>query len=186
MSRPVVILLYAAAVMIVVSCRREAAVPAQADGGPTVTSTTLTGPPQDLSNAQINTAIAPDTGRFVNDSRVGSSLGADGLVAEPKSEFTADEDIHLSLWLNKTPSGLQTRAALEDAGGKVLETQIRPMKGEPTVTFTFSRGKLPPGNYKILGYWGGNIAAEHEITVAAAPAKSPAKAKGKARAKSKG
>ena len=47
---------------------------------------------------------------------------------------------------------------------------------------TFSRdvtvngAPVKAGTYKVTGYWGGNIAAEHELTV-----KAPAKAKGKKR-----
>ncbi|HUP47491.1 MAG TPA: hypothetical protein VNA04_01745 [Thermoanaerobaculia bacterium] len=179
MSSRFFIIFYVAVVLIVVSCRREAAAPQEGGPGPTGTATTLTGPPQDLAGAQINTSLAPDAGMFVSDSRIGPSLGEDGLVAEEKTEFAANEDIHLSLWLKRSPPGLQTSAKLEDAAGKELAVERKAMSGESTVTFKLGGRKLRPGTYKVTGYWGGNVAAEYDITVVAPSSASRPAKKGK-------
>ena len=178
----IVILLYVAATLCVASCRRETTqLPAQTATTGTNT-TTVAGEPRDLKDANINLAITPDKGQFVTDSRIGPALGADGLVAEEKTEFTSDQDVHLSLWLKESPAGLQTGAVIADSKGKEVDVERRPMKGEKTVTFTLGDKKLKPGKYLVTGYWGGNVAAEYEITVTEAKASTRPKTKGKTKA----
>ena len=164
------------------ACRRETTTTeVQGTGdGATVTATTLTGEPQDLSNAKVNTVLSPDTGLYVVTSRVGTSLGPEGVVVEEKAEVGANEEVYLSLWLKESPPGLQTSAILEDSDGKEVDVERKAMKGEKTVSFALGDRKLKPGTYKITGYWGGNVASEHDLTVTAA-AKPPAKSKAKSK-----
>lgn len=178
MKRRAIILLYVAAALIVASCRRETAAPEQTGTAPTVTETTLSGPPQDLSNAKVDTVVAPMEEIYVDKSRLGSTVGQDGLVDADKSEFAPQDNVYLSMWFKESPAGLQARVLLEDADGKEVDTDQKPMNGAKTVTFNVGDKKLKAGKYKITGYWGGNIAAEHEFTVkGAAAAKAKAKAK---------
>jgi hypothetical protein len=168
MRRSKFILLYAAALLIVASCRREAAAPqaGTTTTTPSSTSTTLTGTPQDLSNATVNTVIVPpDTAVYVDNARLGSAVGADGMVSEEKTEFARGEDVRLSMWFRQSPAGLQASVKLEDEAGKELDAEHKPMNGQKNVTFTVGDRKLKPGKYKVTGYWGGNIAAEYEFTV---------------------
>ena len=168
MRRSQFILLYAAALLLVASCRREAQAPqaGTTTAPPSSTSTTLTGPPQDLSTATVNTVIVPaDTALYTENARLGSAVGSDGMVSEEKTEFARGEEIRLSMWFRESPAGLQASAKLEDAAGKELDTEQKAMNGQKNVTFTVGDRKLAPGKYKVTGYWGGNIAAEYELTV---------------------
>ena len=173
-TRVIVIL----AILSLVACRRETTVVTET-GQPTSTSTTLTGPPQDMSNAQVNTAITLERGSYVENSRIGSTLGPEGLVAEESNEFAPSDAIYLSMWFRESPEGLQSRVILEDENGKEIGAAQTPMNGKKTVTFPLAEKRLRPGKYKATGYWGGNVAAEHEFTVAT-PSKAPAKSKAKA------
>lgn len=168
MKRRAIILLYVAAALIVASCRREAPAPGQTGTAPTSTTTTLTGEPQDLSNAKVDAVIAPMEEIYVEKSRLGSTVGADGLVDADKTEFSTRDDVYLSMWFKESPAGLQARVTLEDKDGKEIDAEQKPMNGQKTVTFKVGDKKLKPGTYKVTGYWGGNIAAEHEVTVKAA------------------
>jgi hypothetical protein len=170
MKRRAIILLYVAAALIVASCQRDETVTTdQTATAPTVTETTLSGPPQDLSNAAINTVVAPMEEIYADKSRLGSTVGQDGLVDADKTGFASQDKIYLSMWFKESPEGLQARAVVEDASGKEVSAQQKPMNGQKTVTFNLGEKKLPAGKYKVTGYWGGNIAAEHEFTVTAPP-----------------
>ena len=177
MKRRAIILLYVAAALTVASCQREVTTTDQTGTAPTVTETTLTGTPQDLSNATINTVVAPMDEIYADKSRLGSTVDQDGLVDADKAEFAAPDSVYLSMWFKESPAGLQARAVVEDANGKEVSAQQKPMNGQKTVTFNLGEKKLAAGKYKVTGYWGGNIAAEHEFTVTS-PAKAKAKRKG--------
>lgn len=168
MKRRAIILLYVAAALIV-ACQRETAAPEQTGTAPTVTETTISGPPQDLANAKVDTVIAPMEEIYVDKSRLGSTIGQDGLVNADKSEFAPQDNVYLSMWFKESPAGLQARVLLEDADGKEIDTDQKPMNGGKTVTFNVGDKKLKAGKYKVTGYWGGNIAAEHDFTVKAVP-----------------
>lgn len=176
MKRRDIILLYVAAALIVASCRRETAAPERTGTALTVTETVLGGSPQDLSTAKVDTVIAPMEEIYVDKSRLGSTVGKDGLVDADKSEFAPQDTVYLSMWFKESPAGLQARVSLEDAEGKEIDSDQKPMDGGKTVTFNVGDKKLKAGKYKVTGYWGGNIAAEYEFTV-----KAPARAKAKKR-----
>ncbi len=160
-SRQRIIIFYAVAVISVASCRRqEPAAQAQRE---TVQRTTTEVVPQDLSKAKINTVIAIDNSGAVNRARVGATTDQAGLVNEDKTSFTKDDPVLISIWLNESPNGLQTSAKLLDMKGKQLAEQRKPMNGAKTTTFNL--GKQKPGAYRVVGYWGGNIAGEFEIVV---------------------
>lgn len=180
MKHRIAAVLILASALLILTCRREAAAPsgtATTGSAPASTSTAPAGKPQNLGDAKINTVVSSNLALFITNSRVGSALGADGLVAEEKTEFAAGENIHLTMWLKESPSGLQTSATLVDRAEKEVDVERKAMKGEKTVTFSLGDKKLKPGTYKLTGFWGGNIAAEHEVTVVA---------RGRARAKAKG
>ena len=42
--------------------------------------------------------------------------------------------------------------------------QQKDMNGGKVVTFVIPKG-LPPGQYRVTGYWGGNVAVEREFQV---------------------
>ena len=109
MRRLKLTLLYASTLLIVASCRREAETPpASTTAAPTATSATQTTPPQDLSNATVNAVISPEAGVYVDQSRLGTAVGPDGMVTEDKTEFGRGEDVRLSMWFRQSPAGLQS------------------------------------------------------------------------------
>ena len=161
------------------ACRQETVRQEPAtDTSGNVRTTTVAGEPRDLTKAKVSQVIAPaDAGQFVTNARIGTSTGADGMVAEETTEFATGEDVKLSLWLKESPAGLVTSAVVQDASGEEVDVERKPMNGGKTVTFDLGDRKLKAGKYKVTGYWGGNIAAEYDITVTRSKAKAPSKAK---------
>jgi len=48
-----------------------------------------------------------------------------------------------------------------------LRTERKVMNGAKVTTFAFNDPKAKPGRYKVIAYWGGNIATEREFEVLA-------------------
>jgi hypothetical protein len=148
--------------LLVAGCRREQPVaPAQ-----TATSTapaTMTGEPQDMTNTQVTEVIVPSQREFVLNSRVGTAAGSDGMVSADLETFKRAQPVRLSMWLKESPSGLQTSAVVFDENDQKVTEERKSMNGAKTVTFTFNAKKWKPGMYRIVGYWGGNVAAEHVV-----------------------
>ena len=69
------------------------------------------------------------------------------------------------MYFRESPPGLQASAVVETMDRKPVHTERRDMNGAKIVTFPL--GDLKPGRYKVIGYWGGNIATEREFEVAA-------------------
>ena len=84
-------------------------------------------------------------------------------MSEDKTSFSKNDPVLISIWLNESPNGLQTSAKVLDMNGKQLAEQRKPMNGAKTTTFNL--GKQKPGQYRVVGYWGGNVAGEFEIVV---------------------
>ncbi len=101
-------------------------------------------------------------------SLLGSKLGPDGNVAEEKKTFQKGEPVYLTLLLHDSPAGLQTRATwLRDSDKSELHTEIRAMNGAKTITFALGDPNLKPGKYRVIGYWGGNVAADKPFEIVA-------------------
>jgi hypothetical protein len=130
---------------------------------------TTTNIPSDARNAKENDLIRP-TGRFLQSSRLGTKLGADGAVAEESATFGEGEPVYLTLSLRESPAGLQTHAVWLDAGNREIGKELHPMNGAKVVTFAMTK-RLAPGRYRVEGYWGGNVAADKTFEVVARPAK---------------
>jgi hypothetical protein len=156
-------LLYAAT-LLSVSCRRETAQGPAAKKEPAKTTTAVV--QQDLRNAKVKTVVGTAVVEQTTSARLGSHASPEGLVIEEKSTFKAGEPIILSMTVQQSPAGLQMSAVWEDAKGKTLDQDRKSMKGGKIATFAYAgKKKLPPGQYKVIGYWGGNIAAERKFTV---------------------
>jgi hypothetical protein len=122
--------------------------------------------PSDVGSAKVNTVIQPAP-QFIDHALLGSQLGPDGMVAKESDSVAAGQPIYLTMFLRESPKGLQTSAVWMGMDKKPLRTERKEMNGTKVVTFGFNDPKLKPGRYKVVGYWGGNIAAEREFEVVA-------------------
>lgn len=104
--------------------------------------------------------------RFVEASKLGTKLGADGTVADESLLVAEGQAVYLTLNLRESPVGLQTHVIWYDTKGKELAKELHPMNGAKTVTFAMTK-PLAPGVYRVEGYWGGNLAAEKTFEVLA-------------------
>ncbi len=150
-------LLYAAPLLIV-SCRRETAQP------PAAKKTTAA---QDLRNAKVNKVVGTAVVEQSTDARLGNHANPQGIVIEERDTFKPGEPVILSMTVQESPAGLQMSALWEDAKGNKLDEERKTMNGTKIATFAYGgKKKLVPGEYKVIGYWGGNIAAEKKFKVA--------------------
>jgi hypothetical protein len=149
--------------LLFVGCEQK-----QQAGAPSKTATTRV-IPSDARNAKINAVVHP-VPSFMDRALLGSEVGPDGVVSKVTSTFQKGQQIHLTLMLRESPPGLQTRAVWYDAGNKELQSERREMNGGKLATFTLNKPTLKPGRYHVIGYWGGNVAAQKDFEIAA-PAK---------------
>lgn len=119
--------------------------------------------PSDLRNAKVNEVIdkAP---QFIDHATVGSDLGSDGVVAKENDTIPVGHPVYLTMVFRESPAGLQASAVWKKVKGEQVSTERKQMNGAKTVTFT-SSNKLKPGLYKVVGYWGGNVACEREFEI---------------------
>jgi hypothetical protein len=122
--------------------------------------------PSDVRNAKVSTVIQP-TPQFIDHALLGSQLGPDGMVAKESDSVPAGEPMYLTMVLRESPAGLQTSAVWMGMDKKPLKTERKAMNGAKVATFGFNDPKLKPGRYKVIGYWGGNLATEREFQVVA-------------------
>jgi hypothetical protein len=140
------------------------------EAAPAKTGATTRATPSDARNAKIDTVIHP-LPQFIDQSILGADLGADGKVKTESDTFRAGQPIYLTMVLRESPPGLQTRAQWRDAKEKVLYADQKNMNGAKVVTFTLKETKLKPGPYHVVGYWGGNIAADKKFEIVGAGSK---------------
>ncbi|HVR41796.1 MAG TPA: hypothetical protein VMU84_22050 [Thermoanaerobaculia bacterium] len=87
------------------------------------------------------------------------------VVERSAIDVEPNKPVVLTMWLKESPGGLQTRAEWLDARGHRVFEELKPMHGEKVASFALPK-KVKAGHYRVVGYWGGNIAAEHEFDVA--------------------
>lgn len=136
-------------------------------------STTTRTQPGDARNAKLNTVI-PQEPQFVDHALIGSEVGKDGAVTRETSSFSQGQPIFFTLVIRESPVGLQTGVEWQGPGNKPMRTERKDMKGAKVATFRFNEPKAKPGRYHVVGYWGGNIAAEKDFDIIA-PAKTKRK-----------
>ena len=160
------LMLYVFGAVLVTSCRREAPVPPDqpAPQAQAVTTGTVAAPPVDLSEADVEQLVKPAEEKlFLEKSRIGPTLGADGAVGTDSLEFKARQPIYLTIWLKESPPDLQTSAHLFDSKDKEVAVERKEPKGAKAVTFKLAGRNLKPGDYRAVAYWGGNLAAEYKV-----------------------
>ena len=159
MNRSLVLL--ALTVLVAVACTREAAAPPAKTTSAKPTSTA----PADLSTAKIEKQLIPDAAlNFIEGSMLGSLLDRDGNVLGDKNTFKRGDRVALTMRFRESPTGLRAIAVFSDLNGKDIETLQNDMQGAKVATFIMTK-RLPPGRYKVTGYWGGNVAVEREFQV---------------------
>ena len=151
--------------LVLAACGGREQSPTPARGGKTVTSTSAA-PPADLRNAKINKIIQPDLPTFLESATLGDEIGKDGNVSHPTDEIPEGHKVYFTMRLRQSPVGLQTRAVWKDTFGHELAMEERAMGGTKVVTFA-TKKPLKAGRYTVVGYWGGNVAAEHLFEVVA-------------------
>ena len=124
--------------------------------------------PENERKKREDSVVRLDQPYFMKKSLLGSKLGPDGNVAEEKKTFQKGEPVYLTLLLKDSPAGLQTRATWLREGDKgELHTEMRAMNGAKAVTFALGDPNLKPGKYRVIGYWGGNVAADKPFEIVA-------------------
>jgi len=145
--------------LALLGCQQKSAAPARAGAKARVQ-------PSDVSNAKVSEVIAPAP-QFIDHVVLGTDLKQDGTVATENLSVPAGRPMYLTLFLRESPPGLQTSAVWMDKNKKPLRTERKVMNGAKVTTFAFNDPKAKPGRYKVIAYWGGNIATEREFEVLA-------------------
>jgi hypothetical protein len=151
----------AAATLVALSCQRETTQTVS----PATTKPTTVARPQNLANAKVKKVVDVTAVESQTQTRLGSATGPDGTVTAEKDTFKSGEPIILSMVIQQSPAHLQMSARWYDAKDKIIEEDRRPMNGTKVVAFKYIGKKLKPGTYRVVGYWGGNVAAEKTFTV---------------------
>ena len=93
-------------------------------------------------------------------SHVGSGAGAD------KDTFKAGEPIVVTVTMRDAPKGVEFRTQWLDAKGRQLAVERKELLGQNGATFQWKGKPLKPGSYRVVTYWGENVAGDHKFTVA--------------------
>jgi len=121
--------------------------------------------PTDMRGAKVNEVVQPAP-QFVDRSLLGSELGPDGAVAKDTDKIPAGQPVYLTMVFKESPPGLQASAVWTTIDKKPVSTERKEMNGSKVATFALSNS-IKPGRYKVVGYWGGNIAAERDFEITA-------------------
>jgi hypothetical protein len=154
-------LIAAATTLAVLSCQRETTQPT----APATTRPTTVARPQNLANAKVKKVLPLTAVESLTQTHLGSVTAPDGTVTVDKDTFKSGEPIILSMVIQQSPAELQMSARWYDAKDKIIADNRKEMNGAKIATFSYSGKKLKPGTYRVVGYWGGNIAAEKAFTV---------------------
>jgi hypothetical protein len=127
-----------------------------------VVTTTVAAPPADLEKKEVE-FTAPLQAPVASQCRTGVALDANGLVGEAKTEFSARDKIHVSVWLKESPKALVVSTHAIAGADKEIASVSKPANGAKTLTLTLD--PLPAGSYKLETYWGGNVVCEEKIEV---------------------
>lgn len=141
-------LILLAATIVLLSCQREAT-QAPAPARPATPSTRA----QNLGQAKVNEVLPMS--------------GAEALVQSrlDKDSYKAGEPITLTLTLRDAPKGVELRTQWFDEKGKPIGQDKKELMGQNTATFSWSGKPLKPGKYRVVSYWGENIAGDHKFEV---------------------
>ena len=143
-------LILLAAATALLSCQREAT----PSNPPSTTQTTATtARPQNLGKAKVNEVLPMN--------------GAESLVQSKldKDTYKSGEPVTVTLTVKDAPKGIELRTQWYDAKGKQIGQEKKELMGQNTATFQWTGKPLKPGKYRVVSYWGENIAGDHEFEV---------------------
>jgi hypothetical protein len=109
-------------------------------------------------------SLRPALPFFMDGSAIGSALNAKGEVEKDDTMVQAGAPVYLTLHLHESPPGLQV-GAVWSHDGKVLTHEVKQANGGKVFTFVLSSAKLAPGKYRVVGYWGANVAADKKFEI---------------------
>lgn len=121
--------------------------------------------PQNLSKAKVNQVLDLNAAESLVQSHLGGAVGADGKVTADKDTFKSGEPMYVTVTLRDAPKGVELATRWYDAKNKQIHEDKKELLGQNTATFAWSGKKLKPGKYRVVSYWGENIAGEHAFTV---------------------
>src|SRR3954451_2181220 len=162
MLRRVVVLLAVLALMVLVSCRKEGTGPI----APKREGTAVIPADESTRNEVDRINLRPKTPFFMERSALAETLNAQGAVESDNTTIHAGSPVYLTLYLKESPPGLQTGAVWYQ-GERALRHDVKPAAGAKVLTFTLNEKKLAPGKYRVIGYWGGNVAADKQFEIVA-------------------
>jgi hypothetical protein len=117
--------------------------------------------PADDAGKSENVAISlrPATPFFMIRSTVGDAVNAKGEVEKDNLKVAAGTAVHLTLYLKESPPGLQT-GVVWYKDERPIRREVKPGNGQKVISYTLDDAKLQPGKYRVVAYWGGNVAAD--------------------------
>ena len=127
--------------------------------------------PSDVRNAKVNEVI-PHVPQFMDRASLSTEVGPDGKVTKETKTFQQGQPVYFTLVLRESPPVLQTSAVWMTHERAPLRTERKEMNGGKVAVFVLKDAALKPGHSRVVGYWGGNIAADRDFEIV-----SPAKAK---------
>jgi hypothetical protein len=104
-------------------------------------------------------SLRPVTPFFMIRSTVGDAVNAKGEVEKDNLKVAAGTPVHLTLYLKESPPGLQTGVVWYKEE-RPIRREVKPGNGLKVITYTLEDPKLQPGRYRVVAYWGGNVAAD--------------------------
>ena len=140
-------LILSAATIALLSCQREVTETKPAS------TTTPTARPQNLGQAKVNEVLPMSAA----ESLVQSHLD--------KETYKTGEPITLTLTLRDAPKGVQFSTQWFDAKGKQIGHDQKELMGQNMATFSWPGKPLKPGKYRVVSYWGENIAGDQKFEV---------------------
>jgi hypothetical protein len=148
--------------LAVTACQKSetSTAPASSSGA---TATSAVAAVKDDRNVKVNTVIDPAVPLFLDQTAIGSRASADGTVTGEMTTFKVGEPVRLTMRFKQSPAGLQSSVRAVDERRKQVHSEWKEMKGANVVTFELP--PLKPGQYKVTGYWGGNIACEYTVQI---------------------
>jgi hypothetical protein len=120
--------------------------------------------PEDETNKRrIDKATPGPT--LIDQSLLGTQLGADGTVAADSATVAEGTPVYLTLRLRDSPGGLRIGVIWKDSRGKKIAVEEKEMNGSKVATFALPQ-KLAPGHYSVESYWGATPGTVHKFEVA--------------------
>ncbi len=104
-------------------------------------------------------SLRPATPFFMVRSTVGDAVNAKKEAEKNNLKIATGTAVHLTLYLKESPPGLRT-GVVWYKDERPIRREVKPGNGQKVITYTLDDAKLQPGTYRVVAYWGGNVAAD--------------------------